>query len=292
MTTKKTNTTDDLDKITTQRCICCLKEKKILDYYLATNKDIFTTGRTHICKDCIRSYVYFEEDINIDKLKNMLRLLDIPFYKTEFETSLMGRTETFGAYMKNVQLNHKTETWDNGDMDYNKVIINNEIMEESDFKLTQTMLNKWGKFNANDIEFLETSYYEWTTRHKCDSKAEEILFEEICQMQLDIKKTREADGEVIKKVQELQKLLQSANVRPLDKSAIQTNESMMIMGNMINTMERKEPAEYFDEMRKKEYRDYMGYKKYFDNWLLRPLKNLLTGSKDFVIIEDEILEEE
>ena len=56
---------------------------------------------------------------------------------------------------------------------------------------------------------------------------------------------------------------------------------------LVATIEKNEPCEFFSEYRDKEYKDYMGYRKYFDNWVLRGLKNLLAGTKDFNIMLDE-----
>lgn len=264
-------------------CVTCGKSKREVDFYSATNKVLYKSGRVHICKDCIKKFCYIDKEINIEKFKKILMVFDMPYRMQEMESAILDKNDTIGTYFKNIQLNHKTETWEYGDRDNKDFVSSIESLARDDFKVTPDMLLKWGSLSKEDVEYLENNYYQWTTRHECESKAQEILFEEICQMQLDIKKTREGGGDVIKKVEALQKLFQSANIRPLDQSAIQSNESAMIIGNMIATMEKTEPAEFFEEHRLKEYRDYMGYQKYFDVWCLRPLKNLLTGSKDFNI---------
>lgn len=256
------------------------------NFYMASNLDFFANGRISICKDCLKEYVYIDGEINLDRFKKILRMIDYPFYNNEFETALTGKNETVGSYFKNIMLNHKGSTWNNGDLDSSVSLINNQLFESSNIEVTPEMVIRWGKLPKEDIEFLETNYYQWVTRHKCETKAEETLYAEITQMQLDIRKTRENGGDVTKKVEALQKLFQSANIRPLDQNAINSSENNMMIGTIISTIEKYEPSEYFDEYKKSQYKDYMGYKKYFTNWVQRPLKNLLSGSKDFNIVSE------
>ena len=49
-------------------------------------------------------------------------------------------------------------------------------------------------------------------------------------------------------------------------------------------MEHYEPAEYYAD--KELYNDWLGIFKYWVKWVLRPVKNLITGSKDYEISED------
>jgi carbonic anhydrase len=82
----------------------------------------------------------------------------------------------------------------------------NAIKNEG-LNIDDEILSRWGNLPISDLEFLEYNYNQWVTRHQCETRAEEILYEEICQMQLDIKKTRETGGDVMKKVEALQKLM-------------------------------------------------------------------------------------
>lgn len=280
-------TVDETYYCTMQLNKLCNEKKgnlKKTEFYTSTNPTFFKNGRLHVCKTCMKEFCYVDGIFSVERLKRMLAIVDLPFLNKEFESSLADRGETLGVYIKNLYLNHKGKTSENSDLD-----IENDISIEGrvdDFIVTTDMIMKWGNLSKRDIEFLELNYTQWVTRHKCESRAEEILFEEIAHMQLDIKKTRESGGDSIKKVEALQKLFTSANIRPLDQSQINTNESAMMLGNMISTIEKQEPCEYFDSVRKKEFEDYMGYKKYFDDWVLRPLKNLATGSKDFDVAEN------
>ena len=82
----------------------------------------------------------------------------------------------------------------------------------------------------------------------------------------------------------------SANIRPLDQNAMNVNENLMLWGTVVSTVEQNEPCEYFEEEKRKEYKDFKGYRGYFENWINRPLKNLLASHKDYNIISDEEFE--
>lgn len=130
------------------------------DFYSASNQEFFKNKKVHICKDCMKSYVYMENgEFNLDRFKKILMMIDYPFYEMEFESSLADRKDTIGMYFKNIQLNHKGATWMNGDSSYNKQVINNELVEEVDFEVTQEMIKFWGKIYSKDEYLFLQEYY-------------------------------------------------------------------------------------------------------------------------------------
>jgi hypothetical protein len=52
-----------------------------------------------------------------------------------------------------------------------------------------------------------------------------------------------------------------------------------VYGAWVRDIEKYRPAEYFED--KKIYFDFDKIGEYFQRFTLRPLKNLLTGSRDF-----------
>ena len=283
-------------------CTCCGKEKKENDFYISNSKIHKATSRLSICKDCMGEIynMYFEkyDDIKL-ALYYMCRCTFICFslgcYNAVIQEINNGRNiEPWRLYMTKLNsLGRKNGAGDDFDSSDTLESDGSENVESmQDEIVDDEVIARWGNLPKKDLKFLEYNYNQWITRHKCETRAEEILFAEICQTQLDIKKTRENGGDTTKKVEALQKLMGSANIRPLDQNALNVNENLMMWGTVVQTIEKEEPAEVFDDYRKKEYEDYMGYKKYFYNWVLRPLKNLLSGSKDFNIIKDEDLIDE
>lgn len=278
-------------------CTCCGKEKREMDFYMSNSQIHRATNRLSLCKDCLGDmydkYYAKYKDIKL-AIYYMCRCSFICFniscfnaMSQELKNDNKDR-EPWRLYMTKLNSLGKKNGAGN-DFDYSdsieKLENNKNVIEDNDLDVESVI--RWGNLPKQDLEFLDYNYTQWVTRHKCETRAEEILFGEICQTQLDIKKTRETGGDTTKKVESLQKLMGSANIRPLDQNALNVNENLMMWGTTVQTIEKDEPCEVFEDYRKKEYEDYMGYKGYFYNWVLRPLKNLLSGSKDFNVLQDE-----
>lgn len=284
-------------EVTEQLCTCCGETKKInsanfyKSYSVLYRKNI--ENRMTICKDCVLKLAdEFQNTFNSENraLYELCKLLDTYYEKSLFESAKTQaekqKSNVFQIYFqKALSLPQYRDKRFLDGASYENNIENIEDDEYSDD------LIRWGNLPQKDLEFLNSQYNAWITRSRCETRAEEILYEEICQMQLDIKKTRENGGDVVKKVEALQKLMASANIRPLDQNAMSVNENMMLWGTITEAIEKYRPCEFFEEEKRKEYRDYKGYRSYFTNWVSRPLKNLLASHKDYNIIPDEEFEE-
>lgn len=277
-------------------CTCCGKEKKEADFYMSKAYIYKHTERLPICKICLgsvydRYYSKYEDEKTA--LYYMCRATSICFSLSCFmgamqEISSGKKSNVWQIYMTKLNsIGSKNGAGD--DFDSSDSI---EAQKEIDYENDDDLIARWGNLPKADLKFLDYQYRQWITRHKCESRSEEVLYEEITQLQLDIKKTRETGGDVIKKVEALQKLMASANIRPLDQNAMSVNENMMLWGTITEAIEKYRPCEYFEEEKRKEYKDYKGYRGYFTNWIGRPLKNLLASHKDYNIIPDEEFEKD
>lgn len=292
-TRRVTKVNEEKPQSTKLTCSCCGKEKKEADFYMSKAYIYKSTGRLPICKVCLGAvYDKYYDKYEDEKLAlyYMCRATSICFSLSCYIgamqelTTNKKRSNVWQIYMTKLNsLGSKNGAGD--DFDSSDNIERDEIVERDEDDIDDIM--RWGNLPKRDIEFLNNQLHSWVTRHKCETRAEEILYEEICQMQLDIKKTREQGGDTVKKVEALQKLMASANIRPLDQNAMSVNENMMLWGTIVEAIEKNEPCEFFEEEKRKEYKDYKGYRGYFTNWVGRPLKNLLASHKDYNIIPDE-----
>jgi hypothetical protein len=92
-------------------------------------------------------------------------------------------------------------------------------------------------------------------------------------------KTR-AQGKPVDKLEDtFIKFMNAANVTPKDANAIADLDNSNSLGVWIKDIEKYRPAEYFEN--KKKYSDFDNLMDYLNRFILRPLKNLLTGSRDF-----------
>ena len=86
-------------------------------------------------------------------------------------------------------------------------------------------------------------------------------------------------------VKELQDLMKTASLDPAKASAINSGKSQDTFGGIVKLIEEAEPAEHYKD--KELFKDYDNIVLYFYNYVTRPLKNFITGSRDFSLAEKE-----
>ena len=74
-------------------------------------------------------------------------------------------------------------------------------------------------------------------------------------------------------------LLNSGNLTPRTMNYTNESESTKVFGAWLRDIEKTRPAEYFED--KSLYDDFDGIKSYIERFLFRPMKNLISGSREF-----------
>ena len=257
----------------------CKKASGLLDekdFYSTANEEFFHNKKLPICKHCLKKFVYEDKKINLDKFKNILQIYDIPFYEKEWNASLNGSKEVLGSYMRIVYLNYKDKHWKDGDIIDKKLIYNEEDEKLSDIDL----INRWGfGFTEEELQWLENDYCQWTTHHDCEKLSIQRLVQMICIKELEIRKARQNGKSTDKLEKSLRELMNDSNLTPKTMSAMNESESTKMYSQWIKDIEQYRPAEYFKD--KSLYEDFDGIKEYFERFILRPMKNLLTGTREF-----------
>ena len=263
------------------------------DFY-STISPFYSNGRLNICKHCLKEYVYTKGgNINTDRLKQVLRIYDIPFFEKEWKASLKVERETLGAYFSMIYLNHKDKGWIDSDFKSDTVIVDDETGEisvkaeqtvaintNSIGEIDQELYDRWGDgFTIKELEWLEKDYAEWITNHDCDKLSVQKLVRLICIKELEIRKAREEGRATEKLEKSLLELLNSSNLTPRTMNAINETDSTKMFGVWLKDIENYKPCEYFED--KSIYEDFDGIGDYFNRFVLRPMRNLLTGSRDF-----------
>ena len=193
MAVKKSNVKNktELNYCTMQLATKCANKEGMLsmsEFYTATSP-FYINGRYNICKNCLKEYVYESNgDINVNKLKNIFRIYDIPFFEKEWESAINDKNETIGVYFKNLYLNHKNQSWIDGDIQENDYVKTNElgVMDEE-------LIARWGEgWSISELQWLERDYTEWLTHHDCDKLSIQKLVQMICIKELEIRNARQS----------------------------------------------------------------------------------------------------
>lgn len=158
-------------------CGSCGIPKKLSEYYVSYNP-VHSTGRIPYCKTCLKKMIIDDRgNIDINKLKNTLKLIDRPFINDLFEISLNDKMDTFGAYIKNLAMRQYRElTWDDSDGENSKNTNSQNFINSikpSNFEATDDIIEKWGagyKFEEyqafeRKYHFLKNNYPEKTAMH-------------------------------------------------------------------------------------------------------------------------------
>lgn len=257
-------------------------QNSLENFYVATSK-MFGSGKLPICKDCMKSYVYDEDGLpNVERFKDILRICDYPFLEAIWETSFNEEGDTIGLYFKNVFLNFKDKTWKDSD----GVNVYTDVELGTKGKVTKSnyddteLTRVWGRgFTTEELHWLEENYKNWDLRTDCSEFTVQKLVRRICITELKIRKAEENNKPVDKLEESLLKLMNSSNLTPKTLKGINENDSQRAFGIWIKDIEKYRPAEYFED--KTLYEDYDGIMGYFNRFVLRPLRNLVAGSRDF-----------
>ena len=276
-------------------CRICQKTLPASSFYEATNPMIDKNGLMSVCRDhCNQIFdTYNSIHNNIDiALKLTCRDLDVRYSEEALKQaqshveSLMSKgkkaDKLFGYYKSKLgstgKNNEKLESFRFKDSEFEN-IINDQVEEDIDDELVLF----WGRgFDSiDDYIFLETELSNWKKTHKCDNQAEVTLLKEIC-IKILIIRNKRAEGETVSQdVKELQDLFKTASVDPAKANVASAGKSHDAWGLFVKDIEQFRPAEWHDKQEK--YKDMDGFIPYIKNYIIRPIKNFVTGNRDFQI---------
>jgi len=258
------------------------KGRKLTDFYMTINNYFFKASKIHICKDCIKEFVYTEDgEINLKNFKKILRVLDMPFIQNCFDSSIADRKDTFGVYYKNIALNHLGKSYEDGDNEELSNVIQKAVKTEQEIK------GFWGDgFEDKEYDFLEDELARWKQTHKCDVQAEITLLREICITILDTRNARKDNKPTKELRKELQDLMKTASVDPAKANSIGSGQTVDRFGVWLKDIEEKKPSEWWQDQEK--YKDADGFLSYIKDYIVRPIRNFFSGNKDFMINGEDL----
>lgn len=282
--TKKTTNKSDKPKLV---CTCCGKDKSDREFYMSKSYIYQAIGKVPICKTCIGG-VY---DKYYSKYKNehlaiyyMCRALGICFNLASFNGAMSELeknnkdTLIWQIYMTKLNslggVNGAGDDFDSSDS------IDVEVIKENTSVIDKEVVKRWGRsFTDEELQWLEDDYMDWTTHNDCSKLSVQRLVQMICIKELEIRNARSKGDSTEKLEKALLTLMDNSSLTPKTMSAMNETNSTRVYGLWLQDIETRRPAEYFKD--KSIYFDYDHIKEYFERFVLRPLKNLLIGTRDF-----------
>lgn len=287
--------------------ICCQCNKHFTSFaqFFKTYSELYVgTGYLPICKDCLGKLLdsYIEKYGDVRKaMQRICMAFDLYYSDSIFDTCNDGTSAMLGNYVKRLNMiQYKGRTFDttlDEGFEFNKTIVTKkksiEIQEPNEPEINEIDpkdIEKWGiGFENVDYGILNAHYKLLKTANpNCDNN-QEIFITDLCYTKMQqMKAVREGRVDDYNKLTDsYRKSFQQAGLKTVKDSNM--NEEFTI-GVNAETIEKYTPAEYYKS--KELYRDFDNIGGYIDRFLLRPLRNLMHGTKDrdfeyFVKDEDD-----
>lgn len=280
------------------KCVCCsCGEPLALTKFYKSNSVFYADGHLPICKECFSSkFGHFAAEYHSNKMamQRMCMTFDIYFNETAFDSCDTDDSTVLGNYFRKLNLSqHKGKTFEDsikegfdlsGDRKPVKetqevVNVDNDDEENGNADMIDPAdIEKWGAgLEPTDYTILNSHYRLLSSSNpQCDGNAE-IFIIDLCYTKMQqMKAVRESRVDDYKKLTEsyIKSFTQAGLKTVKDTNAMED----FTIGVNAETIEKYTPAEYYKN--RSLYKDHDNIGDYIDRFLLRPLRNLMRGTKD------------
>lgn len=297
-----------------EKCVCCsCGEPKNSTHFYKSNSEFYSEGALPICKECFsRKFGQYAAEYHSNKkaMQRMCMAFDIYFNEDLFDKCDTNDDTVVGKYFRQLNMNqNKGKTFDttineggfslSGERKQPKekrvAVVDqygNEDSEETD-EINPKDIERWGVgLEPIDYEILNSHYKLLTDSNPQRDSNVEIFIIDLCYTKMQqMKAVRESRVDDYKKLTE--SYIKSFTQAGL-KTVRDTNEfEDFTIGVTAETIEKYTPAEYYKN--RSLYKDADNIGDYISRFLLRPLRNLMQGTKErdtefFVRDEEETYE--
>ncbi len=280
-------------------CYCrkCRKIKSETNFHKAVDSVIDTNGYFSVCKECIDEMYSKKLEAEYGSIQRTIlylcRKLNVRYSDEaiesaikQIESSNWNPGKLFGVYRAKLLAVSKSTSDLPIELEYadNPTIIINTDHNSSEESFSEEDLSRlksfWGStYASEDISILEGKYMRWSESHSINTESERVLLKLICIKELEIDKAIADGTSTTVLLKEFQELLKTSGLNPSSAVLAGTNKSIETWGNFIKTVEETEPAEYYKDDNL--FKDFDNINEYWQRFVVRSIKNFITGSKDF-----------
>ena len=278
----------------------CLKCGRMypLDKFFKSNNPNHHSGVLPYCKDCcaemvkdrIKLYGNLESALWMTCADNGVPFVRKIYEKLEDELAKRNSkpTKTYnylGNYLRLLAIsgnaNKRWKSFDDTDVAFGD-IANIQKHEQSIRAEAEKFKLDWGYHEIEDYQFLEFRYDYYTDGLGELKPSQETLYRRLCLVELSIRKKDEEGLDTKEEQKQMIALMKTLGIDDFQNSKDLTMAEKIIE-SQIAWMEEEEPAFHYRDLEK--YKDFRGIEDYWYNHVLRPLKNLLIGSKEYTLKE-------
>ena len=279
-------------------CCSCGKNKDVKSFYKSYS-DFYYNGLLPICKDCFsHKFMSYATTYKSNKMamQRMCMAFDIYFDESAFDSCDVDNETVIGKYFRRMNISqYKNKTLDNaikegsftlsGDRKKAKgkriayVDEYDNVQEETaNDKIDPKDIEKWGiGFTDLDYKILNSHYKTLKKANPNVDDNQEIFIMDMCYTKMQqMKAAREGRTDDYNKLTDsYRKSFQQSGIK-FDKDSSAKEE--FLLGVNAEMIEKYTPSEYYKN--KELYKDYDNIGGYIERFLLRPLRNLMFGTKE------------
>ena len=255
-------------------CLNCGNEISPTNLYRAGNKSFNAIGKIPYCKDCINNMYqeYLSKYIKMEyaspekkAIERMCMTLNLYFNDKIFEdvvktskSKTMVDTPLIIIYIKQIMLvQYKAKNYDTTLSERYDIAKKNSIstdvitLHSNDDEYQNNTIRQAVKifgrgFDADEYVYLYEQYCDWTSRHECNTKAQEEVFKNICLTQLQLLEAMRSKEDTKDLSAQLQKWLDTGKLQPKQNNS-DTLSDAQTFGTLIDKWETTRPLPDIDD---------------------------------------------
>lgn len=285
------------------RCTCCgHKYKKQERNFNRSKSPIYrgNNGYLSICQRCIaelyEQYVKFYDNDEDAAAERICQITDMYFdpdvwaMSRKISESRNGKSRNrISTYVSKLNLNQV-----DGRTTYSDTLVRRweadvenattvaDVEKNDDIPVETDVVRRFGTgFEEGDYDSMQYEYRNWVERYgEPIDKRQEELYISICYMKLNLQKLlQKGDTNIGAAANSYKSQIEAATTEIEDRlKKAEAEKQLSPLGEMIRDIEEYCPAEYYRD--KKLFADFDKLREYIDRFMTRPLRNLLTGSKE------------
>lgn len=291
--------TNDYERVmeeTEYKCSACGTMYTQQDKNFPHTNSPFYSGNNHrltVCNSCLESFMKQYQAIlgnQDDALRRMCLHLDLYIDEKTIEQTRNVTTNCQTRIKRYIRSLNLTKM---GEKTYDDYLAEQQmygIYTDEDFdekigakapEITKEDFDFWGAgYTAEEMVLLKNHYAQLNDQRTTEDPMQEVYIRDLCE--LKVLQTRAFAKNDIDSIQKLKKLYQdtakNANLNPMTQKEKAKDGQEKLLSEYISMVEMYCPAEYYKD--KKLFDDFDKIGEYMERFILRPLKNLLTGSKE------------
>ena len=268
------------------KCSCCgvEYEKQKGNFYPNTHSFLWkgNNGFLCVCKSCV-DMLFTEYASSLESKVKAIHRIAVHFdyyYSEQLATDAINSTKNtktiIGTYIKECDAKNNQNTYDNFLTETNQ---EDKLAENIAAKKTQDELlsERWGSgiYTKKEIQSLEEHYHMLKKNNPNVDGNQEVFIKDLCLFNLQkLKATKSGDAKGILDFTKAYRDTFKQSQLQLTSDSIGEDT----LGITLETISKYTPEEYYKD--KSLYKDFDGLEEYFTRFILRPLKNLVLGTRD------------